>query len=75
MSAIQAQALVTGNQKMTDAQWKKEATRLKGAITRSKSRVSTLVTLAEKIEARAAQKAAEEALREHKLNYHELVAG
>ena len=40
MSAIQAQALVTGNQKMTDAQWKKEATRLKGAITRAKSRVA-----------------------------------
>ncbi|MGP0171283.1 hypothetical protein ACSVIJ_05295 [Pseudomonas sp. NCHU5208] len=59
---------------MTEAQWKTEASRLKGAITRARTKVTKVVTLAEKIEAKAVQKAAEEALRQHKLNYHELVA-
>lgn len=59
---------------MTDAEWKKEANRLKAAVTRAKSRVKTVVTLAEKIAARDVQKEAEEALRLHKLNYYELVA-
>lgn len=58
---------------MTDAEWKKEAARLQGAITRARSRVKKIVMLADKITARAAQKAAEEALHLHKLNYHELV--
>jgi hypothetical protein len=59
---------------MTDAEWKKEAARLQGAATRAKSKVKKVTMLADKIEAREAQKAAEEALRMHKLNYYELVA-
>jgi hypothetical protein len=39
-----------------------------------KSKVKKVTMLADKIEAREAQKAAEEALRMHKLNYYELVA-
>lgn len=59
---------------MTDSEWKKEAARLKGAVTRARSKVKKAVMLAGKIEARENQKLAEEALRIHKLNYHELVA-
>lgn len=58
---------------MTEAEWNKEAARLKGAITRAKKKVSQVETLAEKISAREVQKAAEEALRQHKLNFFELV--
>lgn len=59
---------------MTEAQWKTEESRLKGAVTRAKTKVTKVVMLAEKIEAKAAQKAAEATLREHRLNYFELVA-
>lgn len=58
---------------MNDADWRKEAARLKGAITCSKSRLHKAETLAEKIEKKAKVKEAEEALRLHRLNYYELV--
>tara|TARA_Y100000780_G_scaffold200726_1_gene192854 strand:- start:2640 stop:2819 length:180 start_codon:yes stop_codon:yes gene_type:complete len=59
---------------MTDAEWKKEEARLKGAVTRAKSKVKTVGTLAEKITVREVQKKAEEALRLHRLSYFDLVA-
>ncbi|MEL0169846.1 MAG: hypothetical protein VW877_17135 [Pseudomonadaceae bacterium] len=59
---------------MTDAEWNKEAARLKGAVTRAKSKAKAAPMLAEKIAARAVQKEAEEALRLHRLNYYDLVA-
>lgn len=58
---------------MTPAEHTKEATRLKGAITRAKTAMKKPGSLADKIAARAKVNLAEEALRQHKLNYHELV--
>lgn len=58
---------------MTEAEWKKEKSRLKGAITRAKTTVLKCPSLAEKIEAKRGVKRAEEALDQHKLNYYNLV--
>lgn len=58
---------------MTREEWKKEESRLKGALTRSKTKVRTVSTLAEKIEAKVFVVRADEALRIHRLNYYELV--
>lgn len=58
---------------MTEAEWTREERRLKGAITRAKNKVVKLGLLAEKIEARKEQKQLEEVLRNHRLNYFELV--
>lgn len=52
----------------------KEATRLKAAITRAKTKVKASGTLANKLVAKQAVKDAEEQLRLHRLNYHELTA-
>lgn len=59
---------------MTDAEWTKEETRLKAAITRAKSKVKAAGMLAEKIAGREVQKKAEEALRLHRQRYFDLVA-
>lgn len=58
---------------MTPEQWKAECSRLQGAVTRAKTTVKSAETLADKITAKAKVTRAEEALREHKLNYHALV--
>lgn len=57
---------------MTEVQWKAEKTRLTGAVTRARTKLHQLVTLADKIAAKADIKSAEDALRQHKLNYFEL---
>lgn len=60
---------------MTPEQWNKELSRLKGAVTRAKTKAAKLPTLAEKIEAACVIAEAEDALHQHKLNYYELTAG
>lgn len=57
---------------MTPEEHAKEATRLKGVITRAKKKVQTCGTLAEKLEAKQLVRAAEEQLRQHRLNFHDL---
>lgn len=58
---------------MTPEQWEAERRRLQGAITRAKKKVQSVELLADKIEAKRVVKQAEEDLRQHKLNYYELV--
>jgi len=58
---------------MTPEQHAKEASRLKGAITRAKTALAKPITLADKIVAKQKVRQAEDALNEHKLNYYELV--
>lgn len=60
---------------MTPAEHAKKASQLKGAVTRAKTKVRACGTLAEKLEALNVVRNAEEALRQHKLRYHELTAG
>lgn len=59
---------------MTPDAHAKEASRLKGAITRAKTKVKTRGTLAEKVEAKKLVTAAEEQLRQHRLNFHRLTS-
>jgi hypothetical protein len=59
---------------MTPEAHAKEASRLKGGITRAKTKVKACGTLAEKLEAKKLVTAAEEQLRQHRLNFHELTA-
>lgn len=61
-------------QVMTIEQWGKEKSRLTGAVTRAKTKMKQSGSLADKIEAKVAVIRAEESLRKHKLNYHELVS-
>lgn len=59
---------------MTKADWTKERTRLLSAATRARTKLAiSNVTLAEKLVLKAAVAAADEAVRQHKLNYFELV--
>jgi hypothetical protein len=58
---------------MTSAEHAKEVSRLKAAITRAKTSMRKQGSLADKIAARAKIEIVEEALRQHKLNYYELV--
>lgn len=57
---------------MTPEQHAKEASRLKGAITRAKTALTKPMALADKIVAKQKVREAEDALREHKLNFYEL---
>jgi hypothetical protein len=59
---------------MTPAEHAKKASRLKGAITRAKTKVKACGTLAEKLEALKVVRDAEENLRQHKLQFHELTS-
>lgn len=59
---------------MTDAQWANKERQLKGAITMARNKVPAEKTLADKIKAKEAVKAAEEALRQHRLHKFDLVA-
>lgn len=59
---------------MTPAEHAKKASQLKGAITRAKTKVKACGTLAEKLEALNVVRTAEEALRQHKLQFHLLTA-
>ena len=59
---------------MTPEAHAKEASRLKGAITRAKTKVQACGTLAEKLEAKQLVKTAEEQLRQHRLNFHDLTS-
>lgn len=59
---------------MTPEQHAKKASQLKGAVTRAKTKVKACGTLAEKLEALKVVRAAEENLRQHRLNFHELTA-
>lgn len=59
---------------MTDAEWKKEQSRLKGAITRARRKVfDSRENLKEKLALVKLRKEAEENLRQHRLHYHTLV--
>lgn len=59
---------------MTDAEWTKEQTRLKGAITRARRKVHECKgTLHDALALLKLRKEAEENLRQHRLNYHTLV--
>lgn len=58
---------------MTPQEHSKESRRLTGAVTRARNKVATLTSLAEKVEQKRVVRAAEEALRQHRLNYHSLV--
>lgn len=68
------QAMPTSFERMTEEQWVKERTRLQAAVTRAKTAVGKAPSLAEKIEAKRKVSQVEEALRQHKLNFHELTA-
>lgn len=57
---------------MTSIEHAKEQTRLTGAITRAKAVLQRPMSLADKIVAKTKVRSAEEALRQHKLNYYEL---
>ena len=59
---------------MTPAEHAKKASQLKGAVTRAKTKVKACGSLADKLEAMTAVRNAEEALRQHKLRFHELTA-
>lgn len=56
---------------MTYESWKKELTRLKSAATRAKTAMCACVSLAEKIEAKRVVTAANEEIRQHKINRFE----
>jgi C4-type Zn-finger protein len=57
---------------MTPTEHANETTRLTGVVTRAKSALQKSMALVDKIEAKAKVRSAEEALRQHKLNYHVL---
>jgi len=59
--------------KLSEEEYQQQMRRLKVAITKAKGRLREQCSLAEKIERKSAVRAAEEALRQHKLNYFELV--
>lgn len=54
--------------------WKKEATRLKSAITRNNNYCKSAISLSKKLEFKAIVKDLEEKLYYHKLNYFDLVS-
>lgn len=58
---------------MTDAEWQKEARKLKGAITRARNKALAAKTQASVAEENAKALLAENALELHKRNYWELV--
>ena len=58
---------------MTDAEWQKEARRLKGAITRARNKALAAKTQAAVAEENAKALLAENALELHKRHYWELV--
>ena len=62
-----------GTSSMTDAEHRKEATRLQRAITRRRNERKLMPTLAEKIEAGRQIKQLEDQLHQHRLNYFDLV--
>lgn len=58
---------------MSEKQWRRELAKLnRGAVKARENLVSCRGNLAEKIELKRAVKAADEAIRQHKLNYYEL---
>lgn len=57
---------------MTPMEHAKEQTRMTGAVTRAKTALQKPMSLADKIVAKTRVRAAEEALRQHRLNYYEL---
>lgn len=57
---------------MSPQEHQKEASRLKGAVTRAKAALIKPGSLADKIAAKSKVRDAEEALRQHKLNFYEL---
>ena len=60
---------------MTKAEWAKERTRLLSAATRARTKLrNSNVTLAEKLVLKAAVATADEEVRQHKLNYFDLVS-
>jgi prefoldin subunit 5 len=61
-------------QKMTIEQWDKEKKRLTASVTKARNKVAKLSSLAEKIAQKAEVIKAEEFLRKHKINYHELTS-
>lgn len=56
--------------RMTDREWCAKERQMKCAITRAKTKLVKLETLAEKIEQKKVIKAEEEKLRQHRLNYY-----
>lgn len=58
---------------MTEDQWIDDRDELEKAISIKKLDVRTAITLETKLQCREEQKKLEEALRQHKLNYYELV--
>lgn len=58
---------------LTDTQWRARETQIKRQITLAKKARTADGTLAEKIDHQRVQKSHEEALRQHRLNYHSLV--
>lgn len=58
---------------MTEQEYFKEMSRLKGAVTRAKSALSKPMSLIDKLAAKNKVNAAEDALHSHKLNRFELV--
>lgn len=60
---------------LTDAEWTNKQTKLKGDITRARAAVKKCGTLDEKLKAVEVRDQALEALRQHRLNYHELTRG
>jgi hypothetical protein len=60
---------------MTEAQWNHEHSRLKGAATRARAKLSASCgTLSEKLKLKRLVGEADQAISQHKLNYFELVA-
>lgn len=59
---------------MTEAQYCAELRRLKGAVTRARSKAKSIPTLAEKVAQLKLVREAEQALFEHKFNRFELVS-
>lgn len=59
---------------MTETQWSNKERQLKASITKARNQVPAADTLAAKIEAKGNVKAAEEALRQHRLKKFDLVS-